>query len=248
MFHTLANFIVLPFAVETDITPVQDPIFLIQNGHWLFPNDMYLFAAAAMEITPARVRISTPSLRIPSTPWLRPLITGAIPPNIPVIPDYRAQPLLLKGLEETTVFATNALAMGSENFTSLLWVGDRIDPIPQGNIVTMRGTSVTAAVANKWSQITTTWQDTLPFGTYGIVGLQHQSANAQAARLIINGQQWRPGAMSVTALGNFGIPFFLKGGMGLWGTFRSTAMPIVEVLCNGADATHELYLEFVRMA
>lgn len=248
MFHTLANFISLPFAAETDVTPVTDSVILTQNNHFVFQNDVNLFAAAAMEATPARVRIITPSLRIPSTPWLRPLITGTIPPNMPVLPDYRANPLTLRALEETQVMATNALAMGSENFTSLLWIGDVIQPPPVGNIVTMRGTSTGAAVANKWTQVAVTWQDTLPNGTYGIVGLQHQSANGQAARLIINGQQYRPGALSVTALGNFSHPMFLKGGLGLWGTFRSVAMPLVEVLANAADASHELYLEFVRMS
>lgn len=248
MFHVLANFISISTAVDTDVTPVTDNVILIQNSHWVFQNDMYLLAAAAMEATPARVRIVTPSLRIPSTPWLRPLITGAVAPNMPVLPDYRGNPLLLKALEETQILATSAIAMGNENFTSLLFVGDGVTPPPAGNIVTMRGTSTTAAVANKWSQITVTWQDTLPFGSYGIVGFQHQSTNAQAARLIINGQQWRPGALSVTALGNYSHPMFLKGGLGLWGTFRSVAMPLVEVLANAADATHELYLEFVRLS
>lgn len=248
MFHVLANFLNIGTTVDTDITPVTDSVFLIQNSHFVPQSDLYLFAAAAMEATPSRVRIVTASLRIPSTPWLRPLITGAIPPNIPVIPDYRANPLLLKALEEVQVWATSAIAMGNEHFTSLLFVGDTITPPPQGNIVTMRGTSTTAATVNAWTQLTMTWQDTLPFGQYGIVGLQHFSANAQACRLVVNGQLWRPGALSVNALGNYTHPMFTKGGLGLWGTFRSTAMPIPEVLCDAANATHEVYLEFVRMS
>lgn len=248
MFHLLGNFISIGTVVDTDVTPIQDNVILIQNNHWVFQQDMSLLAATFMETTPARARIVAASLRIPSTPWVRPLITGAIPPNIPVIADYRQSPLLLRGLEETYWLATSALAMGNENATGLMWVGDGITPIPQGNIVTMRGTSTTAAAANKWSAITVTWQDTLPMGVYGIVGLQHQSTNAQACRLIINGQYWRPGSLSVTALGNYGVPYMLKGGFGLWGTFRSTAMPIPEVLCNAADAVHEIYLEFVRMS
>lgn len=248
MFHLLANFISIGTVADTDVTPIQDNVILIQNNHFVFQQDMQLLAATFMEITPSRARIVTPSLRIPSTPWVRPLITGAVPPNIPVIADYRANPLTLRALEETYWLATSALAMGNENATGLMWVGDGITPPPVGRIITMRGTSTTAASANKWSPITVTWQDTLPLGTYGIVGLQVQSANAQAARLIINGQPWRPGSLSVTALGNYGVPMFLKGGMGLWGTFRQTAMPIVEVLANAADAAHEVYLEFVQMA
>lgn len=246
MFHVLGNFISISTTADTDVTPIVDSVFLIQNSHFVPQTDMMLFAAAAMEATPSRVRIVTASLRIPSTPWLRPLITGTTPPNMPVLPDYRANPLTLKALEEIQIWATSAIAMGNENFTSLLFVGDTITPAPQGNIVTMRGTSTTAAVANKWTQLTMTWQDTLPFGTYTIVGLIHYSANAQACRLVINGQLWRPGALSVTALGNYSHPMFLKGGLGAWGSFRSTAMPIPEVLSNSTDATHEVYLEFVR--
>ena len=248
MFHTLAYFNNIGVVVDTDMTPIQDNVILIQNAHFVFQQDVNLFLAALMEATPARARIVTPSLRIPSTPWIRPLITGTVPPNQPVMADYRANPLTLRSLEETQMLVTSALAMGNEHATGLLWVGDAITPAPQGNVVTMRGTSTSAAVVNTWSPLTVIWQDTLPFGTYGIVGLQHQSTNGQAARLNINGQQWRPGALSVTGLGNYSVPAFLKGGMGLWGTFRSTAMPIVEVLCDAANAAHEVYLEFVRMS
>lgn len=248
MFHLCANFVAIGQTVDTDVPPITDSVILIQNSHFVFQQDMYLFTIVPMSTTLQRVRIVTASLRIPSTPWVRPIVSGSIPPNQPVIADYRANPLLLRALEETQVWATSGLASGTEHFTSGMFVGDTITPAPQGNIVTMRGTSTTTATANAWTQLTMTWQDTLPFGTYGIVGLQHESANAQFCRLVINGQQWRPGAMSVNALLNYSHPMFTKGGLGLWGTFRSTAMPIPEVLCNAADASHEVYLEFVRMS
>lgn len=250
MFHILANTVAIGQTVDTDVAPLTDSVFLIQNSHWVPQQDVYLQLAYALSTTILRTRIVTPSLRIPTTPWIRPLGVGSIPPNQPVICDYRNAAMLLKALEETQVWATSGLASGTERFTSILWVSDslHLNPIPAGNIVTMRGTSTTAATANAWTQLTVTWQDTLPYGMYGIVGLQVQSTNAIAARLIINGQLWRPGALSVTALTNYSAPVMLKGGLGLWGTFRSTALPIVEVLANAADASHECYLEFVRMS
>lgn len=248
MFHLLANTILIGQTVDTDVTPVTDSVFLIQNSHFVPQADCYVQMATAGSATLNRTRIITASLRIPSTPWLRPILEAAIPPNNPRLCDYRAGPLLLKALEEIEVAGTSGLASGTERFFSGLWVSDTLalQPIPAGNIVTMRGTSTTTVTANAWTQLTTTWQDTLPFGTYAIVGLTHQSANAQLARLVINGQLWRPGSLSVTALGNAGNRAFLKGGMGVWGTFRSVAMPIVEVLANAADASHEVYLDFIR--
>jgi hypothetical protein len=248
MFHLLANYINIGTTTDTDITPVTDNVILIQNSHFVFQSDMSLLLATLMEATPSRARIVTPSLRIPSTPWIRPLLGAATPPNNPHLADYRYNPLTIRALEEFEWLATSGLTMGNEHATALSWVGDGITPAPAGRITTLRGTSTTAASANAWTSVTVTWQDTLPSGVYAIVGLQHQSANAQACRLIINGQQWRPGALSVTSLANSSHPAFLKGGLGQWGTFRSVAMPIPEVLCNAADAAHEIYLEFVQIS
>lgn len=248
MFHALAYFEALGTTADTDIAPVSDDVFLIQNSHFVPQMDVKLIAAAVMSATLSRVKIATPKTRQVVNPFLRPLIEAAIPPDNPGVVDYRSNPFGLKGLEEISILATSAVAMGTENFTALLLVGSGVDASPAGDIFTMRGTSTTTAVVNSWTQISMAWSDTLPQGTYACVGLQHESAGAQASRLIFYGQQFRPGALSVNALSRRSHPMFTKGGLGVYGRFIQTAMPLVEVLSNSADTSHEVYLDLIRVA
>jgi hypothetical protein len=53
--------------------------------------------------------------------------------------------------------------------------------------------------------------------------------------------------MSLANLGDYGHPLFRLGHMGQWGQFRDNIMPNVEVLCNGADAAHEVYLDVMPL-
>lgn len=247
MFHTLANFVSIGQTVDTDVTPVQDDIVLIQNSHFVFQQDVQLLFAAAMSATLTRCKISTPKTRQITNPFLRPIIGGALPGNNPNIADYRANPFHLKGLEELVVQATSGLAMGNENFTSVMGFSLAPDPMPSGDVFTLRGTSTTAATVNKWTSITVTWQDNLPAGGYACVGFVHESTNGQASRLIFQNQVWRPGGISVGALTNRTHAMFEKGGLGVWGRFLQTAMPVPQVLCNAADASHEVYMDLIRI-
>lgn len=247
MFHTLAWFVSIGQTVDTDVTPVTDSVMLIQNSHFVPQSDLRCFWAAAMSATLNRARFATPKTRQVTNPWIRPLIQAATPPNNPNVRDWLDSGFSFKGLEEIQLLATSGLAMGNENFTAVASLGVGLQPAPQGDYYPLRGTSTTAAVANKWTQVSMTWQDTLPAGTYAIVGLEHESANAQAARLILQNQQFRPGALSVTGLGNRQNHALTHRKMGVFGTFIQTAMPLVEVLCNAADASHEVYMDIIRV-
>lgn len=247
MHHLLAWFISIGQTVDTDVTTVADPVITVQNAHFLPQTDVRLLWAAAMSATLNRVRFATPKTRGVTNPWVRPLIEAAIPPSNPGVMTRVDDPFVFRALEEIQLLATSGLAMGNENFTALAMISTGFVPIPQGDIYPLRFTSTTAATANKWSQLTVTFQDTLPSGTYAIVGLEVESANAQAARLILQNQQYRPGTLSVTALANRQHSIFYERKLGVLGTFQQTAMPLIEVLANGADASHEGYLDVIRI-
>ncbi|HET6917655.1 MAG TPA: hypothetical protein VFH56_16330 [Acidimicrobiales bacterium] len=243
----MAWFISIGQTVDTDVTPVTDSVMLIQNSHFVPQSDLKCLWAAAMSTTLSRARFASPKTRQVTNPWIRPIIQGSVPPTNPNVRDWLDSGFQFKGLEEIQLLATSGLAMGNENFTAIASLGVGIQPAPQGDYYPLRGTSTTAAVANKWSQITVTWQDTLPAGTYAVVGLEHQSANGQAARLIFQNQQYRPGAMSITSLANRQNHALTHRRMGVFGQFIQTAMPLVEVLANAADASHEIYMDIIRV-
>jgi hypothetical protein len=246
VFHTVANFVAIGTTADTDVTPVQDDIVLINNSHFVFQDPIAMIMAAAMSANLSRVKLSTPKTRQITNPFLRPLIGAATPPTSPNVADYRMNPFHLRAQEEISFLATSSIAMGTENLTIVSSYQVSPDPAPQGDIYTLRGTSTTAAVANKWTSLTVTWADNLPQGTYACVGLQHESATAQAARLIFQNQFYRPGALSVTSLQNRSHDMFRLGNSGVYGRFIQTAMPTVQALCNAADASHEVYLDLIR--
>ena len=247
MFHTLAWSIAIGQTADTDVTPVQDSVMLIQNSHFVPQTDLKCFWAAVMSATLTRARFASPKTRQVTNPWIRPIIEAAIPPDNPNVRDWLDSGFTFKGLEEIQLLATSGLAMGTERFTGIASLGVGLQPAPQGDYYPLRGTATTAATANAWTQLTVTWQDTLPAGTYAVVGLEHQSANGQAARLIFQNQQFRPGSLSVTSLANRQNHALAHRKMGVFGTFIQTAMPLVEVLCNGADAIHEIYMDIIRV-
>lgn len=247
MHHTAAYSASIATGVETDLTPVTDGPLTIQNGHFLPPTDLPIWWAAAMATNLQRARFSSGSLRIPTTPYIRPIMNALIPNDPLRFANYQANPLTARMQEELAVLATQNAA-GAQRVTVPIGFGISYQPPPIGNIYSMRGTSTVAAVANAWTMISPVWQDTIAQGTYAIIGLDHQSANSQAARCYILNQYWRPGIISTPNLGDKGDEYFRRGGMGVWGTFQANYLPNIEVLCNGADAAHEVYLYFVRIA
>lgn len=243
MFHIVANSVAGAQNVETDLTPIPDTILPIFNAHF-FPQDTpQLLFAAAMSTNISRARIQTPTLNKITNPFIRGVMSGLVPTSPGQVANYAMNPLQLAAREEIISFGTQT-AVAATRITTLLGLLFTPNPIAAGSQYTMRGTSTTAAVANAWTLLAIVFQNQLPQGQYAVTGLQHQSANAQAARIIFLGGYYRPGCMSLAALSDYGHPIFRMGYLGQWGMFRDNIMPNIEVLCNGADAVHEVYLDF----
>lgn len=232
--------------VAFDMAPVVDAQIQIQNSHFLFQQDMYLLWAAAMGATITKCRLVTPSTRLVSSPYIRPLTGAAIPGNPQQVANYLLHPFTLRGREETQMLLDSTAAAGEQDTVIALVADSPPTPAPQGQVFTFLGTSTTAAVANAWTQLTMTWIDILPDGIYTVIGLEHQSANAQAARISFDNQFFRPGTLSQPSLvGQQDMDVFRVNRF-VMGQFRQTRMPIVEVLCNGADAAHNVWLSMVK--
>lgn len=246
MLHLLAWFKNVGSTADTDLTPVTDPVFTVQNSHFLPNSDVNLYWAAVMAATLTRAKWASPKTRVVTDPYIRPIIEAVIPPSNPGIAKYLDSPFRFKALEEIQLLVTDGTG-ATENCTGLALVGTGLVPAPQGDYYRLRFTSTTAVTANTWSQLSVTWEDTLPSGTYSVVGIEHQSAGGQAARIIFNGQTYRPGAPSISALSNRQNDLFYGAKLGVLGNFVQTAMPLIEVLANSADASHEGYLDCVRI-
>lgn len=228
------------------VNALTDGILTIQNNDFLPPNDMQLMALAAMSPTLSAARITSPKLRQITQPQIRPVTLAAVLPTNPNVQKFTNLNVTLKGLEEFQAQVT--ISPGTtEQSTIIAFLLDRYVPPVAGDIITLRGSSTTTATANSWTQLTYTLDDQLPSGLYALVGGEHQSANGQAFRFIIDNQFFRPGGLSVTALGNRTIDEQYMGRWGEWGRFKNTSLPRLEVLCNGADASHTIFPQVVKV-
>lgn len=247
--HTSAYFSAAIAAVaDTDIPAITDTFLVVQNNHFLAQTDRYLYWAAHLSASASRSKLNAADLRTVTNPYLVPVHTALLPGGNPNYADYRSNPLKLSKLEEIACLVTDTAAAHDTFVIITTDQGPAIVPMPAGTIYTLRGTSVTAAVDAAWTQIAMTWQDTLPGGQFVCVGLQHQSTNAIACRLIFPGQQERPGVLSQNAITNQTMFRGQKGPQGVLGRFASTFLPIPEVLVDGVDNAHEVYLDIMRAA
>ena len=245
-FHTSAFFVALGNTANTNVPPIQDGIIAIANSHLLPQRDYDILFAAISAVTLTRARMVSPTNRQITLPFIRPINAALLPPTDPNVADYRENPFRINALEEFSIEATDSAA-GPNNCTAIVGLAESFEPVPRGNIFTLRGTSVTAAVANVWTQLATTWDDALPAGQYAVVGMSAIATNQLAARLIFENQVARPGSLGVVAEANRNHAMFVKGGLGTWGRFMSTRMPVVEVLNNGTDNAHTVYLDLIRL-
>lgn len=247
-FHLLAWQSSLNAATNENMSPVPDEIMTIQNDQFLPQNNWSALFAAGMGANLERMRFNNATFRQFTPPFLRPVNQAATPPTDPAVADYRRNPLTFRGLENLILEASNPNSGGAETVTAIAGVTQGgIVPSSGGQVYAMRGTATTAATAGRWTLLDVTWEDTLRTGSYHVMGLNHISTTGQAARVIFQDAVNRPGCLSQSAVGNRTHEMF-RDGLGVWGTFDANRMPDIQVLCNAADASHELYLFFSPLA
>lgn len=247
MHHVLAWRLSLADATETDVTPVADNIWAIQNSHFFPARDWYLQAIHFGAATGTRARLVTPALRQVTTPFIRPIEGTIVPGNQPNVADYRRSPLKLRALEEIQLLGTQTSGGAAVVVATAYVSKGPLEPVPLGDVYTLRGTGTTTLTAGAWSQVTMTWQDILPNGRYAIIGGWAFGATAVAFRCILEDQVDRPGGLGGSDREFGPNAMFDKGGMGIWGTFDSNRMPNIEYFANAADTAQELYLDIVKV-
>lgn len=246
MYHLAGFTVLVGQTVDTDAPAITDDILTIQNNHFVLQRPMQLVGATAQSTTISRARLASASMRQIANPYIRPTIAGTLPGNNPNVWQLHNQPFTINAFEEIQCLATSGLGAGTERFTALMWLMDQFQPWPNGNVIPLRWTSTTAAVANAWTSIAITWQDTIPSGLYTLVLSEHISTNALAHRYILSNQISRPGLISM-ANDNSRFPYdWYNSALGTMGLFKSNDQPRVQVLCNAADAAHEGFAWVIR--
>lgn len=247
MYHTCAFYGNLGPVTNTQLPALADGILQIQNNAFMLPNDLLLLESYLGSVTMSRGYISSPKIVQLNPLYIRPVTVALEPGNDPNISWHGPMFPRLRGQEGVSVYFTNTPA-AAEHVFSILHLSPNVEPVPAGEIYTVYATSTTAAVAVTWTQIPYTFAQNLPAGQYAVVGSEIQSASGVAHRWTFDNQFWRPGHLSQLLLSNkpaFTEQFYQKG---LMGQFQSYSPPRLEVLCNAADAAHDIYLRLIKVA
>lgn len=218
------------------------------------PDDLANVVAAAAIVgqTNTRARLVSPSLRDIFNPEIAPLNDGGDGDCLPSVPhrvmDLRANPIALAAGESLTA-ETNANQTDADDQSVLVWLADgAISPGVSGEIHTLRATAAITAGVGSWTNGALTFLETIPVGSYAVVGMRAEGTTLVAARLVFRGGGWRPGVMGSVAAQDEAWPGFRNGGMGVFGEFHSTVPPTLDVLCNDADTSQRVLLDLVKLS
>lgn len=240
---------------KTDSTNNENVPALIDNALVTSPNNRYIapfmlsvYAAMAGNDTISRARITAPSLRQEGLPEIFPTNVLALQPTQPIICLYDRNGPTIKQGEEFGVEASNG-ASTVDFAQAWLALFDRITPVPNGKRMRVVGTSAQTLVASAWTLGGITLDQTLPVGTYAVIGAAVVCTSAFAARLVFpQGGMYRPGCpVSPTVGGVDANQAFLAGRMGEWGRFPQIAQPQLELAGSTAGAqTATVILDLVQ--
>lgn len=233
---------------DNAINGVSDSILKIgaSNG-FVLQEDMMLLAMYA-----GGVQLDKPRLKSPKLNQFNPLVpsvflaTEAISSGLNVA-RFPFRPFVFRNQEEVVALSNNTGA-GAQQHTIAAWFSNGIEPIPPGEILTIRGTSTTTATAHAWTQLTYTLDQTLPEGVYALLSSALQSTNAILHRWTFWGQFYRPGFPSTTAFTNQQFIGHDDYYLGLAGRFSNVTLPNIEVFASAGDTSHTFIARVVKVA
>lgn len=234
---------------ETGLNAISDPSMSQQNNHYILPRQMQLYAALGLGTALSIVKLDSPSMRRVASPYIYPFVIGSAVPADPNIADYRPGCLNLPALEEIAVYTSNSGA-ATPVHTVGLFLQDSYQPLSSGmDVFTVKCTATITAVVNAWTSGNLTFSQTLPVGTYAIVGMMVVSATAIFGRLIFpGGTIYRPGVVACPTMGLRQPWQGKKCPVGVMGTFQSTALPQLDVFCTAADTTQTVFVDIVKVS
>jgi len=125
-----------------------------------------------------------------------------------------------------------------------------LPPMPDGDIRAIRAAGTTTLTAFAWTTVTVTPDTSLEAGTYQLVGMLPISAGAIAARAIITGEVFRPGAPGLAGT-DAAASDFDRATMDdtIWyamGEFTHQTIPQIQFFSATADTSETVYLYAVR--
>lgn len=227
----------LPPTTDTQLYALDDRIVL--------PCPMDLVCAFGMGGTLQTAKVTSPSLRGVNPINVTPVVTGTTIPSTPNVAYFGHDVIRLQRDEP---IAFEASGFGQYAARGLLWLEEKFEPVPAGDRFWVRMTaSAFVSVQDMWWSMQLSSVDELAAGTYAVIGMQYSSSIGIAARLTFDHQYWKPGVLAIQSPSARSFTQSYDGSFGVWGTFRTSSLPRLEVLLNSPGTGHEVRLLIVRV-
>jgi len=234
-------------AVLTAMTAIADTHLRVVGDDIYVPILSQLAGYHFMGINFTQGQIDSPSLRVQTLIDVEPADIADEPSSPPAFHDLMGSPVPLAAGETIRTLMAEEGA-GATRVSAILWFSDGpIAPVT-GKIQAVRATGSTTLAANAWTACPLTFSQTLPVGSYNIVGARFQSAGARAGRLIVPGYSWRPGAPGCDADSDIQLDRFRYGGAGVWCSFASDNPPQAEFFSASPDTSEVVHLDLIKVA
>lgn len=184
--------------------------------------------------------------------------------------DFSSAPIPLKPTEEFDIFATQNAGAGEIQYVLATFCdrppgpppvainpgGLPSNPLLPGRFFTAHWTATKTLTAGGWTQVQPAFDQTLPAGTYALLGARAFSATGIFFRMFpAMGPKWRPGGVCVQAYDSldpeaqryFSSYHWPTNFWGPWLTFYQNVPPQVEFFATAADTAEEGWfdLEYV---
>jgi hypothetical protein len=250
MFHTGAFYESIdPGGVFQSIAAVREEMFFTSGDDFRVPKALSMLigeAALLNDASGVRGQFTTPTLRAIANVDVEPIVLAAVFGS-PAEGIYHPEaPIPLTPDEALNFFVDSNPAAAAAHYGVFFLSDGPASPVT-GNIFSMRCTGAITQVAGAWTNGTLTFGQTLPAGTYGVVGMRARSTDAVAMRLVFPEQVARPGVCVVNAIADQDTYWQRYGRMGLWGQFPSTNPPSLDVL-GGTATAQVVTLDLVRLS
>jgi hypothetical protein len=253
MFHTAAFYESVDQAgAYANMAVPADQLLTVVTPNMQVPAlNRVVLVAAGLESAVAPIgRLVAPSLRTKCLFQISPISNAAAGPVVPVDPhavvDLRFNPLNLVPSEQLNFAAFANPAAAQIQWCGVWFADGPIAPVT-GSIFTARAVGTTTLVAGAWVTCPLVFDENLPRGRYQIVGMKAISATAKLARLLLPGQQWRPGVLGCVTTQHREWPGFRYGGMGAYGEFEDIDALNADFMAGAGDTAEIVYLDLIQL-
>lgn len=232
----------------TYITPLADQHVRVEGNNIIVPSAFSNLASVyALGASITGARVESPSLRRVLLRDVAVYDKATVPVYVPSLEDMFTNPMGLDPTEPLRFLAREDAA-GASRLTGLIWLADGpLTPVG-GDIYTVRATAAGVNAPYVWTNVPLDIDQTIPAGTYQVVGLAAYTDNVIAARLVFVGESQRPGCLGAASPAGGPTTLFRRGNLGIWGEFEHSQPPTVDVLTAGVVSAFEFYLDLVKVA